>query len=187
MSDDPFAGGPPADDPHSDAGRSLAERAAAAAGLSSVDLEAGEQAELFPSGVIEGDERVTLKTLIPPGSTVKQRVGLGSMSNLPLRGGLLDPTREVRIIVRCWPQNYKENPKGEDLGDGTRNIEEWEQSFTLKPNHAEVLGNWQAGLNKMFKEGLRTNATEAGKALEELQDIFTEYMTTGEIPNGPLS
>jgi hypothetical protein len=59
--------------------------------------EGGEQEELFPQGSLTGG-KTTLKTLVKTGQGHKLRVALSRME-VPLRGGLPDPDRQVRALV----------------------------------------------------------------------------------------
>lgn len=163
----------------------LAERAAAAAnGAYDKDMS-NTQESLFENGVLDGDPALTPNTLISPGTKVSTRVKMNG-AQVPLRGGLIDPTKEVRVAAVCHASTYHQTPIGEWRDDGTRNIEEWKINAVLTPTYVEYLGTGEESVEREFDRMLAAgNSSGAGRLLDKLRDKMSNYLAEGG--SGPLS
>jgi hypothetical protein len=148
-------------------GRSVSDRA-----------ENGEQAEMFPSGVVDGDKRT-------PGNVIK--TGLKTeleaemtAHRVDLRNGLLDVDKLVRYAVTMRPGKITQVPHREKQPDGSDKTTSWTVVQKLKPVYMEALGMGEEAMTVAFRQLLAIDATRAGKCLDELQSEFTEYMRSGE-------
>jgi hypothetical protein len=91
--------------------------------------------ELFPLGTIEGDPRVTVRSLIKAGARVSVTASLSS-AEVPVSGGLFDPEQEISVLVRCIPGKVEQVPKHEDK-DGIQKVKEWTVRQSLRSIHVE--------------------------------------------------
>jgi hypothetical protein len=128
---DPDGGGVPRN------GRSLAERTADM-GDDPFQVKAPAQSELFPLGTIEGDPEVTPSTLISPGMAVDLAAVLAS-NEVPLRGGLVSPYEERKLIVtfqlKKVEQILKRN-RDDDAPEG------WKTRVHLQPIYVEPVSDY---------------------------------------------
>jgi hypothetical protein len=141
---DPPEGTPASTDGEPDADE-LERRRRTRAGTSVSDRAAGSEPqsedELFPEGSLEGDPKVTLKSLIKAGSRVRV-VASFSKAEVPIKNGaLFDPEREITFLVRGLPGGVTPRPKHEGKsGDQRRPIKEWTLSQSIRAIHVENAG-----------------------------------------------
>src|ERR1017187_3140301 len=96
--------------------------------------------EMFPVGSVEGDSKVTWKNMIKPGKPVTLTASLSS-AQVPLTGGLLDPEREVTLVVRGLPGMPVPVAKNRDAQAGGDNtVEEITMRQPIRAMHVENAG-----------------------------------------------
>jgi hypothetical protein len=135
-------GTPAATDGQPDADE-LARRRQARSGTSLADRVENEEVEeeLFPHGSLEGDPKVTLKSLIKAGARVSVKASISSAEVPIVGGGLFDPEHEVTFLVRGLPGGVTPRPKHEgESGDGRRPVKEWTLSQSIRAIHVESAG-----------------------------------------------
>lgn len=100
------------------------------------DTGDGEQAELFSAGFLEGEDKVSLKTLIKPGATVERSASMGTAA-IPIKGnGFFDVESEVTLLVRCLPGGPVPIATRKK-GDEKHKIEKWRINQPLTPIYVE--------------------------------------------------
>jgi hypothetical protein len=125
-------------------------------------VETGDDGEMFPVGVIEGDSKVTLKNLIKPGMTVVVKASLSS-GEAPLTGGLLNPEKEVMLLVRGLPGAPVPVAKHRDAkAGGDHTIEEYTLRQPIRTIHVENAGEMftEVALLEILEEAERTGIPE---------------------------
>jgi hypothetical protein len=117
-----------ADWPEDESAESVADRAA---------NDDGEptQEEMFPKGVLEGDNKVTLAKLIRANESVEVTASLMS-AEVPLRGGLVDPRREGKVVVSYEAARYIPVPQREGE-PGDKKVKGWKVRCQLRPTYVE--------------------------------------------------
>jgi hypothetical protein len=96
--------------------------------------------EMFPVGSVEGDSKVTWKNMIKPGKPVTLTASLSS-AQVPLTGGLLDPEREVTLVVRGLPGMPVPVAKHRDAqAGGDHTVEEITMRQPIRAMHVENAG-----------------------------------------------
>lgn len=136
------------------------------------------QEEMFPVGVLKGD-RLSLANLHRPGLPVELAVKLKA-GEVPLRDGLVDPNKQVRVAVTCEASEYRQRPVREER-NGQMQIVGWKYICDLKPIYSEPLGDNRNAVLLAFEQLLAADAQAAGVMLDDLQERFTEYMRTGQV------
>jgi hypothetical protein len=148
-------------------GTSVADRAA--------DGES-DQLEAFPVGVIEGDAKVTHKTLIRPGEAVEYTVSLGR-AEVPMRGGLVDPRKAGRCLV-----SYEAADGGLPVPqreDGK--VKAWKIRQSLRPVYVEPWPLEDAeAIGLLFGTLMEASPQAAMKLVDGLQARAAEYLRTGD-------
>lgn len=101
------------------------------------DLDPLEQAELFPKGVLDTDGKIQLKNLIRANESVEITASLMT-AEVPLRGGLVDPRKEGKVIVSFEAAKYIPVPqrKGEP---GDKQLTGWKIRCQLRPTYVEPI------------------------------------------------
>lgn len=103
------------------------------------DPSSGE--ELFPLGSLEGDPKVTLKTLIKGGADVTALASMGSAA-VPLTGnGFFDPEEEVVLLVRALPGGISPVPTHEKSDGNRHKVKSWKATQKLDPIHVQPAGD----------------------------------------------
>jgi hypothetical protein len=155
MADDPMEG---------QNGRSIEERAGDGDG----------QMEAFPMGAVDGDAKVTLRTLIRGGEPVSFTVSMRS-AEVPLRGGLVDPRKTVRLLVTCeafdggLPVPQREDGK----------VVSWKVRQSLRPTYVEPVGPTDGDLLVHYhRELLASSPSEAAVVAERIAAQTAEALQT---------
>lgn len=135
----------------------------------------GGQKELFPAGVMDGG-KTTLKTLVKPGQSHKTRVAL-SRAEVPLRGGLPDPDRQVRALVTGIFQNEKTHAERDNEANPLK-VTGWKTTVNLRIEYVEHVPDSDDGLiEQRFKAMLEVEPAAAGRLVERLQALMSEQLS----------
>ena len=115
-------------------GTSVAERAA--------NGESDEpEEELFPLGSLDGDSKVTLKTLIKSNADVFKKASMGTAA-VPIKGsGFFDPEEEVTLLVRALPGGIVPVPTHEKTDGSRHKVKSWNLTQQLTPIHVQDAGS----------------------------------------------
>lgn len=99
------------------------------------DQPDADEPEMFPLGTLSGDPKVTHKTMIKPGSTVKYEAKLSNAS-VPMTDGLIPAGTKTEILVTIEAGAFKPTPEfgEEEASDGTRKVKAWK----IVQNHRAV-------------------------------------------------
>lgn len=158
-----------ADDPMDDT-RSIAERAAAAANGA---MEADEQLEAFPNGSVEGDAKITLRTLVKPGDSTSYTVSMRS-AEVGLRGGLVDPRTTTRLLVTCEVAKVEEVAEREE-----GRVVGWKIRQTLRPTYVEPVGQMDGDLLvHYFRELAAASPQEGARVADQVKELAAEFLAT---------
>jgi hypothetical protein len=129
--------------------------------------EGGEQEELFPQGSLTGG-KTTLKTLVKTGQGHKLRVALSRME-VPLRGGLPDPDRQVRALVTGIFQKEETLAERDDPGNPLK-VTGWKTTAKLRVEYVEHIPDDDAGLiEQRFKAMLEVEPRIGGRVARPLE------------------
>lgn len=129
-----------------------------------------EQVELFPDGIVDG-HGVTLKSLVKPGQKVEAKCAL-NRGEVPMRGGLPDPAKRVRIAVTAEVAGYHPKPVRED-----GKIVSWNVVAELRPIHTETLGVGPSGeILIAFRELLAAEPSAAAALLEQMNTATADAL-----------
>jgi hypothetical protein len=152
-----------------------AEAARRATAAAEAAMNADEdQGELFPSGVMDGG-KTTLKTLVKPGQGHKTRVAL-SRAEVPLRGGLPDPDRQVRALVTGIFQNERTAAERDNEANPLK-VTGWKTTVNLRIEYVEHVPDTDAGLiEQRFKAMLEIDPRAAGVLLDQLKVLASEQL-----------
>jgi hypothetical protein len=132
------------------------------------------QAELFPQGYITGG-KTTLKTLVKPGQPHKITVAL-SRAEVPLRGGLPDPDRQMRALVTGIFQSAKPTAERDDAGSPLK-VTGWKTAVNMRVEYVEHVPDDDAGLiEQRFQAMLEVDARAAGELLDRLKVMASEQL-----------
>ena len=147
---------------------SLADRAAAG--------EAAEpEPELFPIGSVDGDQGVTIKTLIKSGQEVQFTMSMRS-AEVPVRGqGMLHPDREAALLVRVEPGKAELVPVREGEA-GEKRITGWKVRQQLRPVHILRVEAKGADIEAGFRELCSGDARQAAQVLDRMQAALAEVL-----------
>ena len=138
----------------------------------------GDGEELFPLGSLEGDER-TLGNLTR-GKPTEVTVSL-SKAEVPLRGGLLDPSKLSRAVITYEPAKYVEVPIREQQPDGSRKIVSWKIRNVTRAVYAEALPDDPGDLARWALARLiAADPQAAARFADQVQEMVAEYMRSGE-------
>lgn len=110
------------------------ERVASIADRAESDEEP-TQDELFPKGVLDADGKIQLKNLIRANEGVEVTASLMS-AEVPLRGGLVDPRREGKVVVSYEAAKYIPVPVREGE-PGDRKLVGWKIRCQMRPTFVE--------------------------------------------------
>jgi hypothetical protein len=148
--------------------RSISDRAA------NGDSETVE--ELFPVGAVDGDG-VSLKQLVKPGHKVETTAAL-SRAEVPLRNGLPDPSRRLRMLVTGIPGKVHSLPLREDDGKPEA-VTGWKLAQDVRVDHVEnvPLTERELILNR-FAAIVDESPSAAGGLLDDLQKVLAETLAT---------
>jgi hypothetical protein len=117
-------------------GTSLSERIANGEGAE----DETDEPELFPAGVLDGDPKRTLKTLIRAGANVAVTASL-TKAEVPMRGiGLFDPESTTQVLVTVEPGEVTSVPEKESDGAGGKKITGWKLRQQLRAVHVQHAG-----------------------------------------------
>lgn len=162
--DGPDAGNVPEKVTRNGGRRTVAEQAA----------DGGEQGEMFPEGILAGDKK-TLRSLIKPGQAVETTVAL-SRAEVPLRDGLPDPDKPVRVLVTA--RFHKCEPIAKREGDAEK-VSSWKLRVHLKSAHCEsVAATDDELIRQRFAVLLEQSPTAAGELLDQLRAAASEALVT---------
>lgn len=96
--------------------------------------------EMFPQGSLDGDSKVTLKTLIKSGSDVTKKASMGTAA-VPIKGtGFFDPEEEVSLLVRVLPGGIVPVPTHEKTDGSRHKVKSWNLTQQLTPIHVQDAG-----------------------------------------------
>jgi hypothetical protein len=141
-----------------------------AGGQSIEERASEEQTELFPDGVIDG-HGVSLKSLVKAGQRVEAKCAL-RRGEVPLRGGLPDPAKRVRLAVTAEAVGYLTKPERED-----GKIVGWSAVADLRPIHVETLGVGPSGeILIAYRELLNAEPSAAAALLEQMQTATADVL-----------
>jgi hypothetical protein len=137
-----------------------------------------EQGEMFPLGVLEGDER-TLGNLTRGKPITELTVSLGA-AEIPLRGGLLDPGRLGRALITYEPANYVTVPERETQADGSRKIVGWKVRNVTRAVYAEPVEEDPVDFAEWaFRRALSADPQRGAELADRVSAITADYMRTG--------
>jgi hypothetical protein len=132
------------------------------------------QGEMFPAGVLEGEGK-TLRTLIKPGLPVELTCSIGK-SEVPLRGGLPDPDKAVRVLVTAIFQ--KAEPIAQRDPDAVK-VTGWKLRAHMRAVYVETVSPSDEGLiEQRFRAMLEVDPSAAAKLLDGLQKLAGESLVT---------
>jgi hypothetical protein len=123
----------------SDRARIDEEKRQQAAAAGEADEDAGE---LFPLGTLEGDPKVTLKSLIKPGHSVEYTSSMMS-AEVPLTEGLLDPNEQHRALVMLEFAGVTPVPIRKTDATGTKKIVGWKIRQQFRVVHVQTVKDKQ--------------------------------------------
>jgi hypothetical protein len=126
-----------------------------AGGQSIEERASEEQTELFPDGVIDG-HGVSLKSLVKAGQRVEAKCAL-RRGEVPLRGGLPDPAKRVRLAVPAEAVGSLTKPEREDGTPGAATLPPVLGIGSREPKVSEPAPR-QTGRARKRREGVRTAA-----------------------------
>lgn len=127
-------------------GGSIAERTEADAG----ELEEGEQGELFVT--LEGGRKVTLGSLVRPGTPIEHRFVMSSRSQ-PASGGLLDPYRTSHMLIADCVLDHV---RPQFIRDSNQRVEKVILYSVMKPRRVQDVSS-EAG-QQMLRESIEDAA-----------------------------
>jgi hypothetical protein len=146
----------------------------------------GDQQEIFPAGVLQGDK------LTP--SNVHQSIGSArnnatvwvamTAAEVPIREGLLHPQHLTYILVQVEPLGTTDRYLMEKPDDGglKRKIKGVKYVQNVRPVFAETMGKNAAELFRAAAvKALAEDAHAASKALDAIQEEFAKYMGSGQV------
>jgi hypothetical protein len=132
------------------------------------------QEELFPQGSLTGG-KTTLKTLVKTGQGHKLRVALSRME-VPLRGGLPDPDRQVRALVTGVFQKEETLAERDDPGNPLK-VTGWKTTAKLRVEYVEHVPDDDAGLiEQRFRAMLEVEPRAAAELLDRLKVMASEQL-----------
>jgi hypothetical protein len=156
MADDPLE-----QDDVTQNGRTVAERADDGDG----------QLEAFPMGSVEGDAKVTLRTLVKSGDATEFTASMRA-AEVPLRGGLVDPRKPGRALVTYEVAKIDVVAVRED-GE----LVGWKQRASLRPTYVEPIGATDADLiAHYFGEILAASPSEGGALADRIAAMAREAL-----------
>lgn len=138
------------------------------------DDEAGEQGEMFPDGFVEGGTK-SLRTLIKPGLTNELTCSIGK-AEVPMRGGLPDPDRPVRVLVTAVFHKAEEIAARDP---DTPKVASWKTRVSLRSEYVETVPDTDEGLiTQRFTAMLEADPNAAAGLLDELQKLTAGALQT---------
>jgi hypothetical protein len=142
-------------------GRSIEERAADQDG----------QMEAFPMGAVDGDAKVSLRSLVKVGESVEFTAAMRS-AEVPLRGGLIDPRKGGRLLVSYEGAKVEVVPKRED-----GQVAGWKVRQSLRPTFVEPVGQTDADLiEHYFRELIAASPSEGGALADRIAAVAAEQL-----------
>ena len=133
------------------------------------------QEELFPEGVVDGDG-VQLKDLVKPGHTVELTCAL-SRAEVPLRSGLPDPNRRLRVMVTGVPGKLHPLPLREDAHKPLK-VTGWKIAQDVRVDYVECVPlEDEALILNRVRAMLDASPQAAGALAEKINAIVAEYLS----------
>lgn len=143
----------------------VAERAKRAAGLTEEQrqMEAAEpeQLEAYPLGSLEGDAKVTLRSLVKGGEPVEFTASMRA-AEFPLRTGLVDFRKSGRALVTYEAQKIEVVVKRED-GE----VAGWKERQVLRPTFLEPVKGDLPEMVEAWFDRVMEESPEVGGALAD--------------------
>lgn len=131
------------------------------------------QLEAFPMGSVEGDAKVSLRTLIKSGETVENTASMRA-AEVPLRGGLVDPRKAGRALVTYEVAKVEVVASRED-----GQIAGWKQRTTLRPTYVEPVGATDGDLIvHYFTELMSASPSEGGAVADRIARLAQEALAS---------
>lgn len=134
----------------------------------------GEQEQLFPEGVLDGDKK-TLANIMKKNLPVEV-VCVMTQMEVPLRDGLPDPDKQARFAITVEPSGSNLKYVRERQPDGTRKVVGYKIVANVRPVFAEPLGMEEEAMTRSFEQLMGIDPKRAGKQLDALKDRFVEMM-----------
>lgn len=101
----------------------------------------GDPDELFELGSLDGDPKVTLKTLVKANASIKAKASLGTVAVPIIGNGFFDPEQEVTFLVRGLPGGIHPVPTHGPERNGRHPIKEWAFTQKIEPRHIQHAGD----------------------------------------------
>jgi hypothetical protein len=129
----------------------------------------GAAEELFPNGVLDGDE-LDLKALIAKGGgKIQVTVSIRAKEFPAPRGGLLDPERDHTVLLTTRWSKPDLVPDWENTQPGEpRKMDGWKVRQVLEPIYVERIEGEEGIIEANFVEFLKADPARAGALLERL-------------------
>jgi hypothetical protein len=126
--------------------------------------EVGEQIEAFPLGAVDGDAKVSLKTLIKPGEPVTYTCSMRS-AEVPLRGGLVNPRTTGRLLMTY--EAFDGGLPVPERDDDTRQVVGWKVRQQLRPVYVEPVEGDLPEMVEAWFDRVMEESAEVGGALAD--------------------
>lgn len=143
-------------------GRSITDRAGDGDG----------QLETFPMGAVEGDAKVSLRSLVKAGEPVEHTASLRA-AEVPMRGGLVDPRKPGRVLVSYEVAKIETVAVREE-----GKVTGWKIRQALRPTFVEPVGASDGDLLvHYFRELIAASPSEGGQVADRIAAVAAENLT----------
>jgi hypothetical protein len=132
------------------------------------------QGEMFPDGALDGDGK-SLRTLVKPGLVNETTCSIGK-AEVPLRGGLPDPDKQVRALVTAV---FHKTEVIATRDPDAPKVTGWKTRVSLRSEFVETVPATDEDLiTQRFKAMLEVDPNAAARLLDDLQKVASGSLVT---------